>query len=455
MAIIEFFQQYGSTYTELINNVFAKYNELGRPVLDFLHILFNGAFNILLGITIAISFILYIISISVIIKNMKKKDSAKDKEYDSEKLPFVTIQIPTYNELVALRCAKRCLDFDYPKEKYEILIGDDSSKADISRKIRDFAKKHDMIKVIKRPSNIGYKPGNLNNMLKYSKGNILVILDSDFAPPKDFLARIAKPFLKDNKLAGVQSRWSILNPNQNLISALGTTIVSTFHHVGIPFLYKSRKIAFFCGSAEAVRKDILIKLGGWDNGNLTEDIEFSMRLVKNGYKIEYLDDLECDSEVPYTLKDLYRQQMRWAHGVVSSYKKHLVDIVKSKYLSFKDKAYLGVMFFTGYFLTGLLAALFITGVLSFVTHAPAPVDFPLFFSRLLRNVALTSGLIFTSFVALAKANKLKLTLPMIASSFTFGLIVTYYVNVGIVKALAGIPMEWYMLKKQGNKIATD
>jgi len=61
-------------------------------------------------------------------------------------------------------------------------------------------------------------------------------------------------------------------------------------------------------------------------------------------------------------------------------------------------------------------------------------------------------LIVTSVMALKKANKTKLALPMIASSFSYGLVVTYYVNVGIFKALAKIPMEWYMLKKQGNKV---
>jgi len=110
------------------------------------------------------------------------------------------------------------------------------------------------------------------------------------------------------------------------------------------------------------------------------------------------------------------------------------------------------IFCSGYLISVLLAGLFITGTLSFITHAPAPIEWGRFFYELIRNIILTSGLILASIIALKKANKTQLTLPMIASSFSYGLVVTYYVNVGIFKALAKTPMEWYMLNKQGNKL---
>ena len=426
-----------------------RYNAaVGRPALDFLHVIFDNLFNILLFIAILASILYYIMSIYTL---LKKREQKTEDVYNG-KHPFVTVQIPTFNELVAIRCAKSCLNFDYNKDKYEILIGDDSNKPEISKKLQEFAKDHDQIKIIKRKNNIGYKPGNLNNMLKHSKGEIIVIFDSDFIPPNDFLTRIVRPFMKDKNIAGVQARWNLINPNQNLISVLGATIVLVCHHITIPFMYKRRKIVFLCGSAEAVRKDTLIDLGGWENGNLTEDIEFSLRLLENGYKIVYINDLECESEVPYTLRDLYKQQMRWAYGVIYSWKKHFKSLAKNKHLNIIDKFYMQCIFCSGYLLSVLLAGLFITGTLSFITHEPAPVEWGKFLYELTRNIILTSGLVIASIVALTKANKAKLTLPMIASSFSYGLVVTYHVNVGIFKALAKIPMKWYMLNKQGNKI---
>src|SRR3989338_6714637 len=445
MGIIQLFNQ----YIQIISEFFVKYNDaVGRPVLDFLHIIFDSLFNLLLFIAILVSILYYVMSVYII---FKKNHKPKIEEACNEELPFVTVQIPTFNELVAIRCAKSCLNFNYPKDWYEILIGDDSNNPEISKKLQEFAKEHGLVKVIKRDSNEGYKPGNLNNMLKHSKGEILVIFDSDFVPESDFLVRIVQPFMSDKNIAGVQARWSLINSNQNLISVLGATIVSVCHHITIPFMHKRRKIAFLCGSAEAVRKSVLIELGGWENGNLTEDIEFSLRLLSKGYKIECLNDLECDSEVPYTLKDLYKQQMRWAYGVIYSWKKHFKSIVKSKHLNIIDKLYMGGVFCSGYLISILLAGLFATGTLSFITHAPAQIEWGKFFYELLRNIALTSGLIVASIVALKKANKIKLALPMVASSFSYGLLVTYYVNIGIFKALAKSPMEWYMLSKQGNK----
>ncbi len=451
MDVIGILYQYFNLYAGLASSFFIKYNTIGRRILDFLHIIFDSMFNVLLFMAVVISVFYYVVSFYAILKK-KKEPNMQDPELQDGKLPFVTVQIPTFNELAAIRCAKSCLNFDYPKDRYEILIGDDSSIPEISEKLDDFARGQRSVRIFKRKSNEGYKPGNLNNMLKHSKGEILVIFDSDFVPQADFLSRIVRPFMRDKKIAGVQARWKLINSNQNLISILGATIVSTCHHITIPFMYNRRKIAFLCGSAEAVRKDVLISLGAWESGNLTEDIEFSLRLLEKGYKIEYLDDLECDSEVPFTLKDLYRQQMRWAYGVVYSWKKHFFDLLRSRHINTIDRIYMAGIFCSGYLLSVLLAALFITGTLSFVTHALAPIEWGKFFYELTRNVILTSGLIFASVVALSRANKAKLSLPMIASSFSYGLVVTYYVNVGIFKALAETPMEWYMLNKQGNKL---
>ena len=448
MAITEILNQYALEGIELITHFFSWYSVIGRKILDLLYIVFDNAFNALLLIAFLVSFLYLIMSLYALLK----KHGHENEEKNDGELPFVTVQIPTFNELAAIRCAKSCLSFEYPKDKYEIIIGDDSNKPEISEKLQEFANEHDLVKVIKRKNNEGYKPGNLNNMLEHSKGSILVIFDSDFMPQEDFLKRIVQPFMKDDKTAGVQARWAFVNASQNMITALGTTIVSIFHHVTIPFMHKSQKIAFLCGSAEAVRKEVLLKLGGWENGNFTEDIEFSLRLIKNGYRIEYLDDLECESEVPYTIRDLYRQQMRWAYGVISSWKKHFIGINKSKHINLLGKFYVQGILCSGYLLSLLLAGLFITGTLSLITHAPEPIKWGEFTFKLFRNIALTSGLLFASCIALMKANKSKLTLPMIASSFSYGLVVTYYVNVGIFKAVAKTPMEWYMLNKHGNKI---
>lgn len=436
-----------------INEILVQWFEFWRNtftgVQPYVYSISDNLFLIILIITIILSTVYYFVSFAILVER-KKKISIQEKEY----APFVTVQIPTYNELAAINCAKKCMEFDYPKDNYEILIGDDSNDSDISNKLMVFARGHSKITVVKRESNIGYKPGNLNNMLKYSKGEIITIFDSDFLPEKDFLRRIVRPFADDEKICAVQTRWSLIEPHRNLISSLSSTILAVVHHVVLPFSEKANA-ALLCGSAEAVRKDVLIKLGGWKAGSLTEDIEYSLRALNNGYKIKYLDDLECRGEVPYLPKDMYKQQMRWSYGVVSSYIEHGASILKNKTLGIKDK--LAILFFpcSGYVLTLLLLLLFFTGTISFVTHPREPIDFVKFFFNTFRNILLTSGFVMASFVALLKLNQLKYFGKVIISLFSYGLIASVFVNLAILKAVFKKPMKWYMLNKIGNDLKSN
>src|SRR3989338_5918095 len=193
MSVTDMIRQYIIQYIDWAAAFFSWYNAIGRQILDFFHSVFDSIFNVLLSIAIILSLLYFAMSIYIL---CRKKDRKKEDSYNGV-LPFVTVQIPTFNELAAVRCAKHCLDFDYPKDRYEILIGDDSNDPEVSGKLKEFAGDNPRVRIIKRPSNIGFKPGNLNSMLKHSKGEFLVIFDSDFVPQADFLKKIMHPFMMD------------------------------------------------------------------------------------------------------------------------------------------------------------------------------------------------------------------------------------------------------------------
>ena len=434
-------------YVEIHRAIFNFYIENSRTILDYMHIFFNKLFYVVLYITIFFTLAYLVMGIILLIK----KRRIKEKTVSKSKLPFVTIQIPTYNELAAINCAKKCLEFDYPKEKFMILIGDDSSGKEISKQIDRFAKNHKQIKVTRRGTNKGFKPGNLNHMLKHTKGEYIVIFDSDFLPEKDFLKRIMAPFVHDKNVSAVQARWVTKNIKQNLVSLLGGTIPLLTHHLGLPFLNLINGNTFIAGSAEAIRKKDLIKLGGWKSGALTEDIEYSLRLTNTGKKIVYLDKLHCKCEAPFTLNDLGKQQMRWAYGVITASKMHFKDIWKNKKITVNNKFNIFLLL-SGYMVTFLFFTLTLLGFFSIITHRPESINWLKFISETTFHIVVTSGFLATLVITFFVAKKAREIPKMIFASFTIGLVVVSIVTLGIFKAIFNRPMKWYMLEKKGNEI---
>ena len=423
-----------------------------EPQLKIISYFFGSLFGIFLSLAAVISTIYLVMVLYVIFFVNGGKE--KEKALDFKKAPFVSIHIPTRNELAAITCAKCCLEFDYPKDKMEILIGDDSDKPEISAKLKEFASKNSkLVKVIRREKNIGFKSGNLNNLIDYSKGDFFVIFDSDYAPPNDFLKRIIAPLVEDKNLSATQARWNPVNADQNFSSILAASIVYVFHLISLPFLKKLSGTVTLCGSAEAVRRSDLEALGKWELGSLTEDIEYSFRLIKANKKVLYLEGLECSCEVPFTTRDLYMQQMRWAYGVIKALKKHFFSILQSRNIAFPKKLPLFVAGI-GYTFTTILFLLFMSGTITLISLPIYPnyeTTRYLLMNTLL-SILFTIGPVFASVLVLLIKKKVKYIARLLVSIFSIGIISMLYVNLGVIKALANKPMQWFLVSKNSNNL---
>ncbi len=374
--------------------------------------------------------------------------------------PAVTVQIPTCNELAALNCAKRCLNFDYPADKLQIIIGDDSSDAGISRQIDDFAAENPRIEISRRRLRTGFKAGNLNAMLPRSTGDYLLIFDSDFLPSRNFLRRLVQPVIDDPGLSGVQARWRILNVHDNLSTLIGTGIVNVVHSIFLPFMYKFTRHAIFCGSGELVCKKDLIALGGWKAGALTEDIDYSLQLLAAGKRIAYLDQLRVRCEVPYTACDLSRQQMRWAYGVVRAFIDHSHKLFRSR-VTLKRVKFAALLFSCGYLMISLLLVTTVFGFLNLIyclcgigASGTASLGFTVghFIYDSMVNLLLTGGMLasplaagFISGFGFKSLGRFFVAVP------TIGFICIFFVGRGIFSAWLGLPMQWAAFKKAGNE----
>ncbi|HEY5653512.1 MAG TPA: glycosyltransferase family 2 protein [Pontiella sp.] len=379
---------------------------------------------------------------------------------DEELYPSVTVQIPTYNELAALNCAARCLVFDYPEEKLQIMIGDDSNDPEISAKIDAFCAANPRIEISRRGDNIGFKPGNLNVMLPKAKGDYLLILDSDFLPKRDFLKRLVVPVIKDPTLAGAQAAWRILNVHDNHSTLMGTGIVNIIHTVILPFLRVATNQCVFCGSGELVKKSYLEEYGGWTAGALTEDVDYSLRLISEGKRIAYVSDLRIRCEVPYTPSDLFKQQMRWAYGVMRAFMAHGKKLFLSRTIQKRTKL-AAFLFASGYVMVALLLLTMVLGVLNLVAglfglnpttaYSSSYIVGHLVYDILI-NLLLTCGMLVSSIVAgFINGFGFRSLGRVVLSSLTIGIICMFFVGRGLITAWLGLPMKWFMLKKAGNE----
>jgi len=361
--------------------------------------------------------------------------------------PSVTIQIPVYNDPVAIRCMKACLKFDYPKDKFEIIVADDSTDG-TKKVIDDFVKKHsEKIRTFRRKTRKGFKSGALNNVLKYSNGDIIVLFDSDFIPSKKFLKKIVKPFFQDEKIAIVQSRMGYINHNQNFITKLASTFLINYHNFYCPISSKLG-VAFFCGTHGAIRKDVLIEAGGWNEKNLTEDAELSIKIFKKGYKSIYLPNLKVKGELPFTFEAFIKQQMRWTYGMTRTFMDNARSIWFGDHFSLSQKAIMSYLTFGG-MIFPFVVVMTIAGLLGMITGIPHPLTVQDMLNTT-QTFAITSGFFILSFYSLKKERKLKIYKSALFSSLTLGVILSVYNTIAFLRAVFNKPMIWYRTPKFGS-----
>ncbi|HCQ78252.1 MAG TPA: glycosyl transferase family 2, partial [Leeuwenhoekiella sp.] len=208
------------------------------------------------------------------LKAKKKKDDAPVFDFSkAEEIPFVTIQLPLYNELyVVERLLDNIAQIDYPLDKLEIQVLDDSTDESLQttqRKIEALQAAGIPIKHITRTNRQGFKAGALKEGLAIAKGEFIAIFDSDFVPNPDWLQKTV-PYFKDEKIGVVQTRWAHLNRDYSLLTKIQAFALD-FHfvleQVGRNF---GHHFINFNGTAGIWRKTCILDAGNWQGDTLTE-----------------------------------------------------------------------------------------------------------------------------------------------------------------------------------------
>jgi len=248
-------------------------------------------------------------------------------------LPPATVQLPMYNEqYVAQRVIEQACRIDYPRDRLEIQVLDDSTDQtqEIARQTveRMRAAGHNVV-YLHRSQRKGFKAGALEEGLRQARGEFIAIFDADFLPPAEIL-RETIHYFTDDRVGMVQTRWAHLNREQSVLTQ--TQAVLLDGHFVIEHTARNRTGRFmsFNGTGGIWRKAAIIDAGGWQHDTLTEDLDLSYRAQLRGWKFVFLPELTSPAELPPEMNAFKAQQHRWTKGGAQTCVKLLPRVLRSK-----------------------------------------------------------------------------------------------------------------------------
>ena len=247
--------------------------------------------------------------------------------------PIVTVQLPVYNErYVVERLIDAIAAFDYPKDRLEIQVLDDSTDETvdiIAEKIAYYQTQGVDIQHIRRPDRHGFKAGALAYGLSIARGEFIAIFDADFLPSTDFL-RKTLPSFADEAVGVVQTRWGHINKDYSLLTRLQAFGLDGHFTIEQGGRRHAGSFINFNGTGGVWRKACIEEAGGWSDDTLTEDLDLSYRAQLKGWDFLYLEEVESPAELPVLMPAIKSQQFRWNKGAAECARKHALQMVGGK-----------------------------------------------------------------------------------------------------------------------------
>ncbi len=236
-------------------------------------------------------------------------------------LPFISIVIPVKDGGNAFeRCLQGVKASDY--KDYELIVVNDSSSDDSARIALKYGARvfHTSDVPFKHKPDFPYQesmgPAGARNIgVMQAKGDIIYFIDGDVVPKRDNLERIAKLFTEQKDIAAVFGTYDDSPGCPNFISQYRNLLHSYIHQIS---LVDAETFWTGCG---AIRKDIFLKIGGFDLESFRlpsiEDIDLGYRLKDSGYKICLDKGLQVKHLKQWTFKsmlktDVFQRAIPWS-----------------------------------------------------------------------------------------------------------------------------------------------
>ncbi len=323
------------------------------------------------GISLFFLFLFSLSQLHLTLVYIKSKHEKRIIPTELTDYPAVTVQLPVYNEkYVVERLIRAVAQFDYPKDKLEIQILDDSTDETtsiIEEAIQPLKLQGLNIQVIHRENRDGFKAGALDKGFQSSSGEFIAIFDADFIPPPDFL-RKTLPYFANPQTGVVQTRWAHINKDYSLLTQLQAFGLDAHFSIEQHARQESGSFINFNGTCGVWRKATIADAGGWRFDTLTEDLELSYRAQLKKWKFIYLEDVSTPGELPVVMPAIKSQQYRWNKGGAETARIHFLSVLKSNE-SWTTKIHAFFHLFNSSVFIGLLVAALLSVPMLYIKYS--------------------------------------------------------------------------------------
>jgi hyaluronan synthase len=249
---------------------------------------------------------------------------SKDYAYQ----PTVSVVLPCYNEGKTVYDSIESISrSNYPSDKFEVIAQDDCSVDDsyqwILKAQRDFTGIR--VRADRNAVNSG-KARTVCNALAHSNAEVIISVDSDCIFDPDAIRELTACFSEPN-MGAVGGRVGVNNPNDGIITAIQTFVYyAAFHLYKVPENW-TRSVGCISGCLFAIRRELMLKLEPQIRSrhwfgipvNQGEDRFLTHMTLLEGYGTYLNHDALCWTNVPTTLNELFKQQLRWRRSILRDF----------------------------------------------------------------------------------------------------------------------------------------
>ena len=240
----------------------------------------------------------------------------------------ICVLIPAHNEeegiIRTIESVRAC---DYPVNLFTVYVIADNCTDRTAEKARSAG-----ALTFERFDNVNRGKGQAldwflkNHVEKYSKTDIISIIDADVSPDKNYLREISVS-LSNSKIQVVQAFNSVSNPKDGWRPALSDAAFNVFCHLRMAGSARLAGTAVLKGNGMAFKTELLKKYG-WPCHSVVEDMEFTLHLLVDGITVSYNPDAVIRSEMVTSGKSATSQRRRWEGGRFMLVRKMTLPLLK-------------------------------------------------------------------------------------------------------------------------------